>query len=199
MAVDARRGRSLPAAALPPRRDQWVVPNYHQVHSVLGTPYTRRVRVRKTRRERFIDEHGAPRHGASPPEAEWSVSIWDHHPGFIDKATFDANRERIRVTHAPRAPGRRRRPRGPRLLQGIAVSGRCGRELKVQYQGRRGHQSPAYHCASSILVEGRGSWCLRVGEARSTKQSPARCWPVTRRGEGRAQRSQALEQDHDAD
>jgi uncharacterized protein YndB with AHSA1/START domain len=33
----------------------------------------------------------------------------------------------------------------------------------VHYQGRRGHQSPAYHCPNSELAEGRGQWCLRVG------------------------------------
>ncbi|MEJ7715343.1 MAG: hypothetical protein WKF40_06425 [Thermoleophilaceae bacterium] len=48
-------------------------------------------------------------------------------------------------------------------MQGLAVCGRCARKLKVHYQGRRGHQSPAYHCPGSVLVEGRGQWCLRVG------------------------------------
>jgi len=52
---------------------------------------------------------------------------------------------------------------GAALLQGLAVCGRCGRKLMVHYQGRRGHRSPAYHCPSSQLAEGRGLWCLRVG------------------------------------
>ena len=43
------------------------------------------------------------------------------------------------------------------------MCGRCGRKLKVHYQGRRGHKSPAYHCPASILVENRGEWCVRVG------------------------------------
>jgi recombinase-like zinc beta ribbon protein len=92
------------------------------------------------------------------------VLIWDHHPGYIDKATFERNRERIAQNTRPRAhePGGAIRE-GQALLQGIAVCGRCGRKLKVHYQGRRGHKSPAYHCPSSVLVENRGSWCVRVG------------------------------------
>ena len=98
------------------------------------------------------------------PQSEWQVLIWDHHPGYIDKPTFENNRERIARNTRPRAhePGGAVRE-GQALLQGIAVCGRCGRKLKVHYQGRRGHRSPAYHCPSSELAEGRGLWCLRVG------------------------------------
>jgi hypothetical protein len=90
--------------------------------------------------------------------------IWEHHPGFLDRATFEANQQRIARNTRPRAhePGGAVRE-GAALLQGIAVCGRCGRKLKVHYQGRRGHQRPNYHCPGSVLVEGRGQWCLRVG------------------------------------
>jgi hypothetical protein len=52
---------------------------------------------------------------------------------------------------------------GSALLQGIAVCGRCGRKLNVAYDGRRGHKRPSYYCPGRILVENRGSWCMRVG------------------------------------
>ena len=93
--------------------------------------------------------------------------IWDHHPGFIDKATFERNQARLASNTRPRAhePGGAVRE-GQALLQGIAVCGRCGRKLMVHYQGRRGHKSPAYHCPGSELVEGRGQWCMRVGGGR---------------------------------
>ncbi|MCA1701652.1 MAG: zinc ribbon domain-containing protein, partial [Actinobacteria bacterium] len=127
--------------------------------------------------------------------------IWDHHPGFIDKATFEANRERIAGNTRPRAhePGGAVRE-GVALLQGIAVCGRCGRKLKVHYQGRRGHQSPAYHCPASILVEGRGNWCLRVG-GRQIDQAVAGALlaALTPAGvKAAVQAAEALEQDHDA-
>lgn len=50
---------------------------------------------------------------------------------------------------------------GAALLQGLATCGRCGRRLKVYYEGK--HSSPGYHCPGNIVVNGRGSYCLRVG------------------------------------
>jgi DNA invertase Pin-like site-specific DNA recombinase len=182
---------------------QWAVPTYHQIHSVLESPvYAGAYAFGKTRRERYVDEHGQTRQRLRRlPQAEWGVLIWDHHPGFIDKATYERNRERIAGNTRPRAhePGGAVRE-GQALLQGIAVCGRCGRKLKVHYQGRRGHQSPAYHCPSSILVENRGSWCLRVG-GRQIDQAVAAALlaALTPAGVKAAlQAAEALEQDHDA-
>src|SRR5205807_2129076 len=129
------------------------------------------------------------------------VLIWEHHPGFIDKATFEANRERIARNTRPRAhePGGAVRE-GQALLQGIAVCGRCGRKLKVHYQGRRGHKSPAYHCPASILVENRGEWCVRVGGGQIDQAvTGALLAALTPAGVKAAlAAAEALEQDHDA-
>jgi DNA invertase Pin-like site-specific DNA recombinase len=182
---------------------EWIVPTYHQIHSVLESPvYAGAYAFGKTRRERYIDENGNTRQRMRRlPQAEWQVLIWDHHPGYIDKATFDANRERIAANTRPRAhePGGAVRE-GAALLQGIAVCGRCGRKLKVHYQGRRGHQSPAYHCPSSILVANRGSWCLRVGGAQIDQAvAGALLAALTPAGVKAAlTAAEALEQDHDA-
>jgi Recombinase zinc beta ribbon domain len=129
------------------------------------------------------------------------VLIWEHHRGYIDKATFDRNRERIAGNTRPRAHQAGGAVReGAALLQGIAVCGRCGRKLKVHYQGRRGHQSPAYHCPSSILVANRGSWCLRVGGGQIDQAvAGALLAALTPAGVKAAlQAAEALEQDHDA-
>jgi hypothetical protein len=129
------------------------------------------------------------------------VLIWEHHPGYIDKVTFERNRERIARNTRPRAhePGGAIRE-GQALLQGIAVCGRCGRKLKVHYQGRRGHQSPAYHCPASILVENRGSWCLRVGGGQIDQAvAGAVLAALTPAGVKAAlHAAEALEADHDA-
>ena len=160
---------------------RWVTPTYHQIHSVLESPvYAGAYAFGKTRRERYVDEHGNTRQRLRRlPQAEWGVLIWEHHPGFIDQATFERNRERIAGNTRPRAhePGGAVRE-GSALLQGIAVCGRCGRKLKVHYQGRRGHKSPAYHCPASILVENRGEWC----QGRRRTDRPGR----HRRAAGRA-------------
>jgi DNA invertase Pin-like site-specific DNA recombinase/uncharacterized protein YndB with AHSA1/START domain len=161
-----REGVRFPLQSTTLSEIRWVTPSYHQVHSVLTNPvYAGAYAFGKTRRERYVDEHGQPRKRIRRlPRADWEVLIWEHHRGFIDRATFEANRARIARNTRPRAhePGGAVRE-GAALLQGIAVCGRCGRKLKVHYQGRRGHHSPAYHCPGSVLVEGRGQWCLRVG------------------------------------
>jgi DNA invertase Pin-like site-specific DNA recombinase len=182
---------------------QWTTPTYHQIHSVLESPvYAGAYAFGKTRRERYVDEHGQTRQRMRRlPQAEWAVLIWEHHRGYIDKATFDRNRERIAGNTRPRAHQAGGAVReGAALLQGIAVCGRCGRKLKVHYQGRRGHQSPAYHCPSSILVENRGSWCLRVGGGQIDQAvAGALLAALTPAGVKAAlQAAEGLEQDHDA-
>ncbi|MGZ6640059.1 MAG: recombinase family protein, partial [Solirubrobacteraceae bacterium] len=182
---------------------QWVTPTYHQVHSVLSSPvYAGAYAFGKSRRERYVDEHGQPRKRTRQlPQAEWEVLIWDHHPGFIDKATFEHNQARLASNTRPRAhePGGAVRE-GQALLQGIAVCGRCGRKLKVHYQGKRGQKSPAYHCPGSVLVEGRGQWCVRVSGVRIDEAvAGALLAALTPAGVKAAlQAAEALEQDHDA-
>ena len=183
---------------------QWAVPTYHQIHSVLESPvYAGAYAFGKTRRERYVDEHGNTRQRMRRlPQAEWGVLIWDHHPGFIDKATFENNRERIAGNTRPRAhePG------------GAVREGQCAaaghRRLrhdadgnsKVHYQGKRGQQRPNYHCPASILVDGRGSWCMRVGGAQIDQAvAGALLAALTPAGVKAAlTAAEALEHDHDA-
>jgi predicted DNA-binding transcriptional regulator AlpA len=94
--------------------------------------------------------------------AEWSVLLPEHHPGFIDWATFHANQARIDANEHPQphqAGGAVRE--GSALLQGLATCGKCGRRLHTHYTGRTA--SPGYHCAGKDMVNGRGVYCLNVG------------------------------------
>jgi DNA invertase Pin-like site-specific DNA recombinase len=197
-----REGVQFPLQRFP-GEIRWVEPSYHQVHSVLTNPvYAGAYAYGKTRRERYVDEHGQPRKRVRRlPREEWGVLIWDHHPGFIDRDTFERNKARIARNTRPRAhePGGAVRE-GQALLQGIAVCGRCGRKLMVYYQGRRGHKSPAYHCPNSELVNGRGKWCLRIGGTRIDEAvAEALLAALTPAGVSAALRAaEALEQDHDA-
>jgi Recombinase/Recombinase zinc beta ribbon domain len=182
---------------------QWQVPTDHPIHSVLESPvYAGAYAFGKTRRERYVDGHGNTRQRMRRlPQAEWAVLIWEHHRGFIDKPTFERNRERIAGNTRPRAhePGGALRE-GQALLQGIAVCGRCGRKLKVHYKGKRGQQRPNYHCPASILVDGRGSWCRRVGGGQIDEAvARALLAALTPAGVKAAlTAAEALERDHDA-
>ena len=182
---------------------QWVTPAYYQVQGVLSNPaYAGAYAFGKTRRERYVDESGRTRKRTRHlPQAEWEVLIWDHHPGYVDRATFERNQARLASNTRPRAhePGGAVRE-GAALLQGIAVCGRCGRKLKVRYQGRRGQLSSAYHCPGRETVEGRGQWCVRVGGVRVDEAvASALLDALTPAGVKAALRAaEALEQDHDA-
>jgi DNA invertase Pin-like site-specific DNA recombinase len=147
-----------------PDQIRWVTPTYTAIHHVVASPvYAGAYVYGKTRHERYVTETGQVRtRSRRLPQAEWEVLIPDHHPGFIDWVTYQANQALIAANIRPQAhqPGGAVRE-GAALLQGIAVCGRCGRRLATHYRGR--NSTPGYHCAGRTLVNGRGVWCLSVG------------------------------------
>ena len=152
----------LQSNTLPEMR--WITPSYTKIHEVLSNPvYAGAYVYGKTRDERYVDDTGRVRKRVRHlPRCEWSVVIRDHHRGFIDWQTFEANQLRLAQNTHPRphqAGGAVRE--GAALLQGIAKCGCCGRGLRVYYSGR--HSAPGYYCAGSTVSNGRGEWCLRVG------------------------------------
>jgi len=117
----------------------------------------------KSRHERYVDEQGTLRRRTRHlPIAEWSVLLPEHHPGFIDWATFQVNQARIdsNVHPQPHQAGGAVRE-GAALLQGLARCGKCGRRLHTHYQGR--NATPGYHCSGKDIVQGRGVYCLTIG------------------------------------
>jgi len=160
-------GLSFPLQTTPagmPGPIRWVIPTYHALHHILTNPvYAGAYTYGKTKYERYVDEHGAVRKRIRHlPMDQWSVLIQDHHPGFIDWATFQANQARLDSNTRPKphqAGGAVRE--GSALLQGIVTCGHCGRKLMTHYRGR--NSTPGYHCAGKDLVNGRGVYCLNVG------------------------------------
>ena len=153
--------------ACPSGQILWVKPTYIALHTVLRNPvYAGAYAYGKSRCERYVDESGRVRKRVRLlPRAEWSVLIPGHHPGFIDWATFEMNQARLASNCRPgpqQAAGVLRE--GSALLQGLATCGRCGRRLRVFYQGK--NSTPGYYCANSQAFNGRGIWCLRVGGVR---------------------------------
>ena len=143
---------------------QWVDPSYTAIYHMLTNPVYAGVYVYgKTHRRITLDATGRrKRQTRKLPPSEWSVFIPDHHTGYIDWATYEANRSRIVAnTHPqPHQSGGAVRE-GSALLQGLASCGACGRRLRTHYTGRTA--SPGYHCTSKNIVEGRGIYCLSVG------------------------------------
>lgn len=143
---------------------QWIAPTYTKMHAVLTNPvYAGAYIYGRSKSERFVDERGDVRKRIRKrAKSQWPVFIRDHHKGFIDWATFEANQKRIQSnTHpTPHQPGGAVRE-GAALLQGIARCARCSRKLCVSYSGK--FSTPAYHCPGNNIANGRGEYCLRVG------------------------------------
>ena len=160
-------GLSFPLQQAPagqPGPIRWVTPTYTALHHVLTNPvYAGAYAYGKSRRERYVDENGVVKKRMRHlPIAQWAVLIPDHHPGFIDWATYQANQARLDSNTRPKphqAGGAVRE--GAALLQGIVTCGHCGRRLHIHYRGR--NSTPGYHCSGKDLVEGRGVYCLNVG------------------------------------
>ncbi len=143
---------------------RWVTPTYTKIHQVLTNPFYAGVYVYgRTQQVSYIDEGGRVRKRIKTrPRTEWPVFIRDHHRGFIDWETFEANQKRLAQNTRPmphQSGGAVRE--GSALLQGIAACGGCGRRLKVHYSGR--YSAPGYHCAGKTIVNGRGEYCLNIG------------------------------------
>jgi DNA invertase Pin-like site-specific DNA recombinase len=142
---------------------RWVAPTYIAIREVLVSPVYAGAYVHgKTRIERYVDGQGQVRRRRRKlPRSEWGVLILDHHDGYIDWDTFQANQQRIAANMRPEvddAGGAARE--GGALLQGLGRCGHCGRGLRVQYGGR--DNVPYYYCASDQVIAGRGVRCLWV-------------------------------------
>jgi DNA invertase Pin-like site-specific DNA recombinase len=191
----------FPSQSTTPDQIRWVSPTYTKIHQVLTSPVYAGVYVYgKTRCERFVDDTGRVRKRLRRlPPIEWAVRIPNHHPGFIDRETFEANQARLASNTRPRPHETGGAVReGTALLQGLATCGRCGRGLRVYYSGR--HSSPGYHCAGGVIVNGRGEYCLRVGGHQiDTAVASAFLATVTPAGlEAAVLATAQLDADHDA-
>jgi DNA invertase Pin-like site-specific DNA recombinase len=157
----------FPSQRLSPDRIEWASPTYISIQNILKNPvYAGAYVYGKTRSEQYVDEQGrVKKRTRKLPRSQWQVLIKDHHEGFIDWRTFEANQRRIDGNARPRpheAGGAVRE--GAALLQGLATCGRRRRKLFVFYPGK--NHAPAYYCGNSEMVNGRGNRCLQVGGAQ---------------------------------
>ena len=155
---------SFPLQDGPQGQIRWVTPTYTAIHHILTNPvYAGAYTYGKTRCERYVDEHGTVKKRIRHlPLEQWAVLIPNHHPGFIDWATFQSNQARLDSNTRPRPHQEGGALReGSALLQGLATCGHCGRRLHTHYRGR--NSTPGYHCAGKDIVNGRGVYCFNVG------------------------------------
>lgn len=90
------------------------------------------------------------------PLEEWIAFFPDAHPGYISWPEYEENLQRL----VANVTGRQDHPRpsppreGPALLQGLALCGRCGARMSVQYVHRGGRLLPRYICARERNIHG---------------------------------------------
>ena len=145
----------------------WTEPTYHAVHNVLTHPaYAGAYTFGRSRQQRLVRDDGTPQvRRRVLPQDQWEVLIKDHHAGFIDWDTYQANQAKIGQNIRPMAhqPGTGAVREGCALLQGLATCGTCGRKLAVYYEGKH-KATPGYYCTGTgNMVEGRGTRHLRAG------------------------------------
>src|ERR1700676_2475274 len=82
---------------------RWVTPTYTKIHQVLTNPFYAGVYVYgRTQQLSYIDESGRLRKRIKQrPREEWPVFIRDHHRGYIDWETFEANQRRLAQNTPP--------------------------------------------------------------------------------------------------
>jgi DNA invertase Pin-like site-specific DNA recombinase len=143
---------------------QWTAPTYRSIHQVLTHPvYAGAYVYGRNRSEKYIDDHGVVRKRSRRLSMkEWPVLIHDHHVGFLDWPTFQANQIRIRGNaRAERYQSGGAVREGSALLQGLASCGHCGRALFTYYRGK--NATPGYRCSANDQGDGGGHYCFNVG------------------------------------
>jgi DNA invertase Pin-like site-specific DNA recombinase len=133
------QGLQLPLQMSTHAEIRWVEASYHAIHQVLSNPvYAGAYVYGKTRTEMALEPSGARRKRIKHlPRDQWLVLIKEHHRGYIDWQTYEANQQRIAKNTRPgphKAGGAVRE--GSALLQGLAGCGHCGRRLRSQLGAR---------------------------------------------------------------
>jgi len=154
--VNKRRGATMKVV--------WQLPTYQFIKSVLQHPFYAGVYVWGRRPTRIAFEDGRLRkrsvNNRGPEQCK--VFLPDHHPSYIDWATFEENQRMIRANSlkcesdasvsAVRA--------GEGLLVGVLRCGHCGRKLHVRYWGKSG-TAARYLCKGDY--DAGGKYCVAFG------------------------------------
>ena len=197
-------GLTFPLQMHPHAEIRWVEASYTAIHQVLTNPvYAGAYAYGKTRQEMTLDAAGARKKRMRQlPRSEWQVLIQDHHQGFIDWQTYEANQDRIaKNTRARtaqggrRREGRRRPAAGPRQLRALRPPSahalqrahlRTGLSL-LRQDPRRGtrHLLPQHRRRADR--RGRGAGLHRRPRAGKARSHARRCRAARGRSRGLAQ------------
>src|SRR5439155_221501 len=129
------------------RFTEWAPPNYTRVHAIVTNPFLAGAYVygRSESRTTIVDARIRRTSGHDLAVDQWQVVIPDHHPGYLDWASYRRHLSMIE-SNAYMKPGARKSARGGRcLLAGLLRCRRCGHTLQISYSGRDS-ASPNFRC-----------------------------------------------------
>jgi DNA invertase Pin-like site-specific DNA recombinase len=156
VAVDAKAGTI-----------SWRLPVYNTVLKVLQNPYYAGAYAfgRTTGRIRVVDGKARKTAGHRRDQRDWIALRRDHHEGYIAWETYE-NNQRVIAENAQMKGlmSRGAVKRGPSLLAGLLLCGKCGRKIHVAYSGSRG-QVPRYYCRGALINHGECG-CISFGGHR---------------------------------
>lgn len=154
--VNKRRGAAMKVV--------WQLPTYQFIKSVLQNPFYAGVYFwgRRPTQMAFEDGRLRKRCLSNRDPDQCKVFLPEHHPGYIDWATFEENQRMIRANSlkcesdasvsAVRA--------GQGVLVGVLRCGHCGRKMHVHYWGKSG-TAARYLCKGDY--DAGGSYCVAFG------------------------------------
>jgi DNA invertase Pin-like site-specific DNA recombinase len=148
----------------------WRPTTYRQILGILTNPFYAGVYAFGKHETKVSVTDGRARKTLKnrPSEADWTVRIPLHHPGYIDEAQYERNRQRLGQNHFAKSTADAKAARGGRaLLAGLLRCARCGQRLAVAYSGRSA-KNPRYAC--NLGHRNRGlPHCIGFGALRTDK------------------------------
>src|SRR6185312_7997168 len=90
------------------------------------------------------------------PREQWLALIPNARPGYISWDQYETNQKLLLGNATAHGEDRAAGParEGTALLQGLAICGRCGRQMSVRYHTRRGIEVPDYQCQNRCIQDG---------------------------------------------
>ena len=144
---------------------EWRPIRYRNVIAILKNPFYAGVYAygKSEKRTEIIDGRARKSYGHHKPMDTWEVFIKDHHEGYIDWTEYEHN-QAVLAGNAYGKTGDTKSGRGGRaLLAGLICCARCGRRLRVVYDGR--YSRPIYRCNTPNLQLGHKR-CFSFGAKR---------------------------------
>ena len=125
-------------------------------------------------RTSIVDGRSRKTNGHKKPRDEWSMLIYDHHPGYISWQEYEENqRLLLENAHMKKNCDRKSGRGGRALLTGLMRCGRCRRMMRVFYGMAKGN-AHRYQCRGDDAHVGAGL-CIGIGGVRVDKAIALAC------------------------